>query len=158
MSVSTSIFGHGLAVEGMLLQMDNGVSPDAMVTISNVSDVTLPIMADVVDVTNVGDDWRARIPTLHDMGKIGFSIFWQMEDPTHNNSAGGGSVPSGLRYNLIHNQLRNYQLMYYNVTTAAFVAVDAWPAYVTGFSITGKTGGAWTAKCELSNSGAPSLC
>ncbi len=34
---STSVFGHGLPVEGALLQMDNGASPDAFVTIANVS-------------------------------------------------------------------------------------------------------------------------
>jgi hypothetical protein len=154
---ATSIFGHGIAVEGMLLQMDNGASPDSFVTIANVTDISIPVIADVVDVTNVGDNWRSRIPTLHDMGKIAFSIFWQMEDPTHNNAVGGGSIPSGLRYNLINNQLRNYQLMYYNLTTGLFVGVDAWPGYVTSFAITGKTGSVWMAKIEIVNSAAPSL-
>ena len=154
---ATSVFGHGLAVEGALLQMDNGSSPDAFVTIANVSDIAIPIIAETQDVSNVGDDWRSRIPTLHDMGKIAFSIFWQPEDPTQNNSAGGGSVPSGLMYNLIHNQLRNFQLMVFNVTTGLFVATLAFPGYVVNFQITGKTGGVWMAKCEITNAAAPSL-
>ena len=154
---STSVFGHGLPVEGSLLQIDNGASPDAFVTIANVQDIAIPILAETQDVTNIGDDWRSRITTLKDMGKIALTVFWQPEDPTQNNSAGGGSVPSGLMYNLIRNQLRNFQLMIYNVTTAAFVATLAWPGYVSGFHITGKVGGVWMAKVEFVNSAAPSL-
>lgn len=158
MPSSTSVFGHALAVEGALLQMDNGASPDAFVTIANVSDVSIPIVADTIDVTNIGDDWHARIATLHDMGKMTFTLHYQPEDPTHSSAAGGGSVPSGLMYNLVHNQLRNFQLIFYNVTAGANVATWAWSAYVTGFQVTGKVGGDWQAKLELvSNGTAPSL-
>ncbi len=86
-----------------------------------------------------------------------FSIFWQPEDPTLNNSNPGGAVASGLMYNLIHNQVRNYQLMVFNVTTGLFVATLAWPGYVSGFKISGKVGGVWMAALELVNSAAPSL-
>jgi hypothetical protein len=36
-------------------------------------------------------------------------------------------------------------------------STDAFPAYVTGFHVTGKVGDVWRADVELSNSGAPTL-
>lgn len=150
---SVSPLGPSVAVEGLLLQIDNGTSPDAMQTIANVTDVSLPVVADVVDVTNVGDSWHRRFPTLHDMGKIAFKIYWVMEEVTHRNSANGGSVGAGLRYCLINNLLRNFQLVYNDGNEST----DAFPAYVTSFAITGGVGKVFIASVELSNSGAPSL-
>jgi len=124
-----------------------------MATIANVTDVTLPVITDQVEVTNVGDLWKRRIPTLNDMGKIAFKIYWMMEEPTHRNSLGGGVVGAGLRYLMINQLLRDYQFVYNDGNNST----DAFPAYVTMFSIAGKTGGVFEASIELSNSGAPSL-
>jgi hypothetical protein len=150
---STSLQGPAIAVENLLLQIGNAGSPETMATIANVQDVNLPVIANVVDVTNVGDSWHRRIPTLHDMGKITFKIFWVMEEPTHRNSAGGGSVGAGLRYLLINNLLRDFAFVYPDGNSST----DAFPAYVTSFAITGKVAGVFEATIELSNSGPPSL-
>jgi hypothetical protein len=149
----TSAIGAATPVKGLLLQVGNAGSPETMNTIANATDVVVPVTATTVEVTNVGDSWRRRIPTLYDMGKIAFKIFWMMEEPTHRNSLGGGVVGAGLRYLLVNGLLRDYQLVY----SDGNLSTDAFPAYVTGFSITGKTGGVWEASIELSNSGAPSL-
>lgn len=149
----TSPIGPAIAVEGLLLQISNSSSPEVFQTIANATDLTLPIMTDTVEVTNVGDSWKRHFPTLHDMGKIAFKIFWVMEEVTHRNSANGGSVGAGLRYLLITSQIRDYQFIYPDGNQST----DAFPAYVTSFSITGKTGGVFEASIELSNSGAPSL-
>jgi|HubBroStandDraft_1064217.scaffolds.fasta_scaffold08363_4 hypothetical protein len=145
---STSSLGAAVAVEGLLLQVGNGSSPETFQTITNATDWAMPIMTDVVEVTNVGDSWKRRISTLHDMGKMSFKIYWQMEDPTQNNSS------TGLRYLLINSVLRDYQAIYPNAGSS----VDAWPAYVTEYGITGKVGGVFEASLTLANNGIPSLC
>lgn len=148
-----SPIGPAIAVEGLLLQVGNAGSPETMQTIANATDLSLPIMTSTVDVTNVGDSWRRRIPTLHDMGKITFKIFWVMEEVTHRNSVNGGTVGAGLRYLLVNSLVRDYAFVYPDGNGST----DAFPAYVTSFAITGKTGGVFEATIELSNSGAPSL-
>lgn len=150
---STSPLGPALAVEGLLLQVGNAASPESMQVIANATDFSEPVMTDVVDVTNVSDAWKRRIPTLHDMGKISFKIFWIPEEVTHRNSVNGGSVGAGLRYLLINSLLRDFAFTYPDGNSST----DAFPAYVTSFAITGKVGGVFEAAVELSNSGAPSL-
>lgn len=149
----TSIIGPGQTVTGLLLQVGNAGSPETMATIANATDVTLPIIADVIDVTAFCDQWHRKIPTLNDMGKIAFKIYWVMEEPTHRNSVGGGTVGAGLRYLLINRLLRDYQFIYPDGN----LSTDAFPAYVTMFSISGKVGAVFEAQIELTNSGAPSL-
>jgi len=149
----TSPLGPALAVEGLLIQVGNASSPESMQTIANATDFSMPIMTDVVEVTNVGDSWKRRIPTLHDMGKIGFKIYWIPEEVTHRNSVGGGSVGAGLRYLLINSLLRDYQAVYPDGN----LSTDAWPAYTTSFAITGKVGNVFEAQIETANSGPPSL-
>ena len=90
------------------------------------------------------------------MGKITCKIFWVMEEETHRNSINGGTTGAGLRYLLVNRLLRDYQLVYPNNPAAP--SVDAFPAYCTMFSISGKVGGVFEASCEFDNSGAPSLC
>lgn len=149
----TSLIAPALGVRGTLIQVGNASSPDTMQTIANATDLTLPISAEVVDVTALCDLWRRRIPTLLDMGTIAFKIFWVMEEPTHRNSVNGGSVGAGVRYLLVNQLVRNYQIVYPDGNSST----DAFPAYVTSFSITGSVGGVFTADINLSNSGAPSL-
>lgn len=150
---STSLIAPAIGCRTTLLQVGNGSSPDTMQTIANATDLTLPIVAEVVDVTNLGDLWRRRIPTLLDMGTIAFKIHWVMEEATHRNSINGGAIGAGLRYLLINQLLRNYQFVYPDGNNST----DAFPAYVTSFSITGTVGQVYTADINLSNSGAPSL-
>lgn len=149
----TSLIGPGQTVTGLLLQVGNAASPETMATIANATDVTLPIISDVIDVTAFCDQWHRKIPTLNDMGKIAFKIYWIMEESTHRNSLGGGTVGAGLRYLLINRLLRDYQFVYPDGN----LSTDAFPAYVTMFSISGKVGSVFEAAIELTNSGAPSL-
>lgn len=154
MSSPVSLQGPAVAVEGTLFNMDNGLSPDAFTTVTNISSISLPTIAMTVDVTNVGDGWVRRFPTLHDMGKIAIKLFWQMTDVTQRNSAVIGSQVSGLRWNLINNALRIFQIVYND----GFNSQDVFPAYTTSFAVTGAVGKVWEASVELSNSGAPTLC
>ena len=148
MPASVSSLGPATAVEGLLLYMGTSSgSPASMEVIANATDLTIPIMTDTVDVTNVGDSWKRHFPTLHDMGKIAFKIFWMMTDPTHDNAA------TGLRYVMINSVLRDFAFVYPDGNNST----DSFAAYVTSFSITGKVGGVFEASIELSNSGAPSL-
>ena len=48
----TSAIAAAIAVEGLLLNVGNGSSPETFYTVANVSDVTLPLAAKTVDVTN----------------------------------------------------------------------------------------------------------
>lgn len=149
----TSALGSNLPVSGLLLQVGTGGSPETMYTIANATDLTIPVIADVVDVTNLGDTFHRRAATLGDMGKIAFKIFWIPEEPTHRNSINGGGVPAGLRYLLINRLKRDYQFVYPDGNQST----DAFPAYVTMFSISAKVGGVFEASIELSNDGQPQL-
>lgn len=148
----TSGVGAGLSFTGFQLQAGNGSSPETFTTICNVNDFTMPLKADVVDVTNAGDLWRRRISTLLDMGTIKFKVFYQPQEATHENAVSG--VVRGLRWLLINQTLVNWKAIYPN---AAPASVDYFAAYVTGFNETGKVGDVFTAEIELSNNGAPTL-
>ncbi len=150
---STSLIGAAVPVSGLLLMVGNASSPESFETIANASELKMPVISEEVDVTNFGDLWRRRIPTLQDMGKITFKIFWQMEEPTHNNS-----TPFGIRYLLINKILRDWQIQYPNGANYAPASTDAFPAYVVSFEITAAVGKVFEANITLSNSGAPSLC
>lgn len=153
---STSAIAPYIAVEGLLLQCGTAGSPEGFSTVANVTDFSLPVMTDTIDVTNVGDSWKRKVPTLHDMGKISFKVWWVMEEFTHRNSAGTtgpSGTMDGLRYMMINNILRDWQAVYPDGNEST----DAWPAYTVSFAITGKVGGAFEASVELANSGAPSL-
>ncbi len=148
---ATSALGPSVAVEGTLFQIDNGLSPDSFVTIANVSEIMLPTIQKTVDVTNVGDQWVRTFPTLKDMGKITLKVFWQMADTTHNMAS-----PFGLRYCLVAYPapLRVFKVLYSDVAQSQ----DVFPAYVTGFAVTGMVGKVWEASVDIANSGAPTLC
>lgn len=148
---STSGVAAGIAIEGFQLQAGNGASPETFTTICNVQDYNEPLLGETADVTNVGDKWRRRISTLLDMGKIKFKIFWVMEEATHENAISGNI--RGLRYLFVNQILCNWKAIYPDANNST----DYFPAYVTGFSITGKVGGVFEAELELSNDGAPTL-
>lgn len=149
----TSPIAAALPVAGLLLQVGTGGSPETFQTIANATDMALPVMADTVEITNVGDVWKRKIPTLLDMGKISFKLYWIPEEVTHRNSINGGSVGAGLRYLFINKLIRDWQFVYPDGNSST----DAFPAYVTEFAITGKTGHVFEATITLTNSGAPQL-
>jgi hypothetical protein len=145
---STSVLGPGVSTSGLVLSVSNASSPESFVAIANATDLKLPALAETVDVTNFGDTWRRRIPTLLDMGKISFKVFWEMEDSSHNNS-----TPYGLRYLLLNRVVRDWLIGYPD----GHGSTDSFPAYVTSFEITAAIGKVFEAQIELSNSGSPSL-
>lgn len=154
MPTSTSSIAAAIAVEGMVLQIGNGSSPQVYNSICNVQDWAEPDSSEVVDITNVGDSYRRRIPTLLDLGKMKFKIFWVMTEPTHANSIQGGIT--GLRYLWRNSILTAFQVVY--PVSATQQAVDQFAGYITGFSITGKVGGVFEAEVEFTaNTGAPVL-
>jgi hypothetical protein len=167
MPSSTSTLGPAVSIAGLVLQVDNGSSPDAFQTIANVDSITYPMTCETVDVTNVGNLWKAMFPTLHNMGKIAFKIFWIPEEVTHRNSPTAGSVGAGLMWlflnaNAANNAgLRNWQLVIPDGANPGGNppgSVIAFEAYVTSFAIDAKVGNVFTASIELTNNGvAPSL-
>ncbi len=148
----TSQLGAAIAVEGLLLQLGNGASPQVFNTISNVKDWSEPNISETTDVTNVGDEFRRRIATLLDLGKVTFKIFWVMTEPTHFNGISAGIT--GIRYMWRHRTLGAWQAVYPN----GVQSVDQFLAYVTSFKVTGKVGDTFEADIELStNDPAPLL-
>jgi hypothetical protein len=152
MPTSTSAIAAAIAVEGLVLQIGNGQSPQGYNSICNLQDWNEPNVSDVVDITNVGDNYRRRIPTLLDVGKCMFKIFWVPTEPTHMNAITGAIT--GLRYLWIHQILSSFQVVYPDVNQS----VDQFTAYVTSFKITGKVAGVFEGEIELTpNTGAPIL-
>jgi len=146
----TSTLGAQTITEGFQLQVGGGSSPASFQTIANASDLQLPLKADLVDVSNFGDNWHRRVTTLLDMGKITFKIYWIPLEATHRNES---SPFDGLRYLFVNRVLAYWNFIYPD----GYSSSDSFQAYVSGFSITGKVGGVFEAQIELSNSGAPSL-
>jgi hypothetical protein len=85
----------------------------------------------------------AEIPTLLQYGKMQLKIFWVMEEITHRNSITGAR---GLRDLMLNRILADMQIVYNDGNNST----DAFAAYVTSFSITGKVAGVWEANVELS--------
>lgn len=146
----TSPVGAALGVLGTLLQVQTG-SPAAFYTIANCSDLTLPTKANTVEVTNFGDTWIRRFPTLLDMGDITFNVFFIPTDITHANTT--SNTASGLRYLMLHQTLSTFKLVYPDTGASS----DSFPAYVTDVSISGKVGDVYKGSIKLSNNGAPTL-
>jgi hypothetical protein len=145
---TTSSFGAQLGTEGTLLQALIG-SPAAYMTIANATDWTMPMKSNTVETTNFGDNWVRRFPTLLDMGAITFKVYFIPLEPTHNNTA--ASTTTGLRYLLINRILTTFKLVYPDGSNTS----DAFPAYVTDVSISGKVGAVFEGSITLSNNGAP---
>lgn len=151
---STSTIASAIAVEGFVLQAGNGASPLGWITMANIQDWNEPNMSEKVDVTNVGDNFRRRIPTLLDMGPVTFKVFWVMTEPTHQNAYSVAIGSGGFRYMWRQQLLVNWQAVYPNTNQS----VDQFAAYVTSFKITGKVGHVFEAEIELSpNTGSPVL-
>jgi hypothetical protein len=139
-----SSFGAQLATAGFEIAIGTAASPPVYTVVANCSDMTLPAKSDTVDVTNFGDSYHRRAATLLDLGKITCKIFWRPEEPTHD-------ATTGLRGLWINRTLAPVEFIYPDGAT------DAFNAYVTGFSVTGKVGGVFEATVEFSNSGPVTL-
>jgi hypothetical protein len=151
MPTSTSAIAAALAVEGFVLQIGVG-SPVSYSSVANIQDWNEPNKSDVVDITNVGDAYKRRIPTLLDIGVCKAKLFWVPTEPSHQNAING--VIKGLRYLWINQILTAFQVVYPNLGQS----VDRFQCYVTSFMVTGKVGGVFEAEIEFTpNDGNPTL-
>ncbi len=154
MPAGTSAIADHVSVSGLLLNVSNsGSSPDSFFTVCNVGNLSLPLAATEVLVTNVSDTWVRRVPTLLDMGKVALDVFWVMEEQTHRNSAGGGGTATGMRYLFVNKLLRDWQAIYPDGNNST----DAFSAYVTSFTISAKVGDVFHAAVNLGTTGIPQL-
>ena len=147
----TSPEGAAIETIGFQLMVGNALSPESFFNILNATKFKLPSKADVIDVTNYGDLWRRRIPTLLDMGEIAFTVYWVMTELSHHN--GPNSTAWGLRYMLVNRLLRDWEAVYPDGNNST----DAFPAYVVNFEISGNIAGVYEANITLNNSGQPTL-
>ena len=145
----TSALGSSQVFEQTAIQVGTAGSAPSFVTIANVSTLTLPLKEDIVDVTNVGDHWHRRRPTLNDMGTINFHVYYVPLEPTHDN------VTGGLLYMLINQVLKDWQVITPAVSTGT--VTHAFPAYVSAFAITSKVADVYHANADLANDGAPTI-
>lgn len=136
-----------VSVQGVVLQVGNGSSPETFQTIVNISKFTFPTKAKVVDVTNVSNIWKQQIPTLLEIGDLTCEVFWVMEDPTLNSQVGG------LRYLFANKLKRDFQITYNDGNNST----DAFQAYVTTYQITGQVADVFKAQITLSGTGQPQL-
>ncbi len=147
----TSPLGAAISTVGFQLLVGNAICPESFFQILNVTDFKLPLKSDMVEVTNMGDLYKRRIPTLLDMGNITFKVYWVMEESSHHN--GLDSTAYGLRYLWQNRLLRDWQAIYPDGNNST----DAFPAYVAEFNKSGLIGKAYEADIVLSNSGEPSI-
>ncbi len=145
---STSPIAASLPVAGLTISVSTSGSPESFSVIANVQDYAQAMKSTVVMVTNVGDNYVRRQPTLIDPGVPTFKVFWIPEETSHRNSAGGGSVAAGLRYLMLQKLLRDWQIGY-PADANGNTATDAFKAFVTDFAITAKVGGVFEAQITL---------
>lgn len=139
---------QAVSVQGVLLQVGNGGSPETFVTVSNVTKLTFPNKVTMVKTTNVSNIWMTQIPTTLEIGDLQLDVFWVMEDPTINSQS-----PYGLRYIFEQRLKKDWQIIYPDGNSST----DAFQAYVSQFAITGQVNGVFTATVTLSGTGQPSL-
>lgn len=158
MPASTSPIAASLPITGMTLAVGTGASPETLNVIANMQDYNQAMKSIIVDVTNVGNNYVKRQPTVIDPGAPTFKIFWIPEETSHRNSAGGGTVSAGLRYLMIQKLLRDW-VVQYPPDPNNNAPADAYKAFVTDFGITGKNKGVFEAQISLAiNDDAPTFC
>ena len=140
---TTSTVGAAQGVLGMEILFGSPLTT----ILCNVEDLDLPTIAKTVEVTNVSDLWVRRFPTLLDMGKITFKVFWIMTEATHR-------YTTGIRGLLVNQTLTAFKILYPDASPASS---DTFSAYVTSFHVTAKVGDVFHAAIELSNNGVPTL-
>ena len=140
--------GASLPITGLTLSIGTAGSPDSLSIVANQEEYNQAMKSTVVMVTNVGDQFVRRQPTIVDPGEPIFKVFWIPEETSHRNSPDAGTVTAGLRYLLIKRLLRQIEVSYpadLNGNTPA----DSFLAFVTSFGITGKVAGLFEANTTL---------
>lgn len=134
-----------VAVQGLQLLIGNGGSPETFTAIAYVSGYSRSGQTRKVDISNVSDAWMRIIPTLLEAGTVSLEIFWKMHEATHSNNA------AGLRGLWINKTLTDFQFAFPGGN-----GTDAFQAYVTKFSDSGKVADVFRAQIDLSIDDAPS--
>jgi hypothetical protein len=145
---STSIIAASLPFEGTTISVGTAGSPESMWVVANVEDYNQAMKSTVVMVTNAGDKFVRRQPTIIDPGAPTFKIYWIPLEVSHRNSLNGGTVSAGLRYLMIQQLLRDFQIGW-PADPNGDIATDAYKAFVTDFGITGKVAGVYEANITL---------
>lgn len=154
---STSPIAADLPVSGFQIRVGNASSASSFSYIANVQDYNRAQKSTVVMVTNVGDQFVRRQPTIIDPGAPTFKIFYIPEETSHRNAVNGGAVAAGLIYLQINQLLRDWQAQY-PPDPNGNSPEEAYKAFVTDFGITGKVAGVFEAQVTLGiNDQAPSL-
>lgn len=142
---TTSQISAALGFQGLEICIGATGSPETFTIVSNVEDYTQAMKNTVVMVTNAGDNFVRRFPTVTDPGEPTFKIFWIPLEPSHRNSPeSGGNIAAGLRYLCINKVLTDVQTRY-PADANGDVATDAFKAYITSFQVTGKVAGVFEA-------------
>lgn len=155
---STSPIAASLPVEGLTISIGTAGSPDFLSVIANAEDYSQAMKNTIVMVTNVGDRFVRRQPTITDPGEPTFKVFWIPEETSHRNSPDNGNVAAGLRYLMLNNLLRQV-VIHYPADPNGNAPSDSFLAFVTSFGITGKVAGVFEAQITLGiNDQNPSFC
>jgi hypothetical protein len=145
----TSTLGSAQVFEQTEIQVGTAGSAGSFQTIANIETLSLPLKEILVEVTNVGDHWVRRRPTVNDMGTIALGVFYVPLEPTHDNVSGG------MLYMLINQVLADWQVVTPVVSTGS--VTHEFPAYVSDFAITAKVKDVYHAAAQLANDGAPTI-
>ena len=145
---STSPIAASLPITGFTLSVGTSGSPDSLNLIANQQEYNQAMKSTIVMVTNVGDQFVRRQPTIVDPGEPTFKIFWIPEEVSHRNSPDAGAVTAGLRYLMIKRLLRPWEANY-PADPNGNAPSDAYYAFVTSFGITGKVAGVFEAQVAL---------
>ena len=146
--LTTSALGASLPITGFTLQVNTSNSPSTPFDIANVQDYNRAQKSTVVMVTNVGDQFVRRQPTIVDPGAPTFKVFYIPMEQTHHNGVNGGTVPPGLIYLQINRLLREW-VANYPADLNGNTPSEAYAAFVTDFGLTGKVAGVFEAQCSL---------
>ena len=156
-NLSVSPIAASLPVSGFQIRVGTAGSPESFSYIANVQDYNRAQKSTVVMVTNVGDLFVRRQPTIVDPGAPTFKIYYIPEETSHRNSVNGGTVTAGLVYLQLQQLLRDWQAQY-PPDPEGNSPEEAYKAFVTDFGITGKIGGVFEAQVTLGiNDGNPTL-
>jgi|GEM_PF-3436998 len=155
---STSAIAASLPITGLTLSIGTAGSPDSLSIVANQEEYNQAMKSTVVMVTNVGDQFVRRQPTIVDPGEPTFKVFWIPEEVSHRNSADAGTVTAGLRYLMIKRLLRQVVVNYPSDPNGNAPS-DSFEAFVTSFGLTGKVAGVFEAQVTMGISDqAPSFC
>ena len=148
MPSSTSPIAASLPVTGLNIFVNTAASANAPSIIYNVQDFARAQKSTVVMVTNVGNRFAKRQPTLIDPGVPTFKVFYIPDDASMRNSPDTGAQAAGLIYLQLNLLLREFAAKY-PADANGNVEEEAYFAFVTDFGITGKTAGVFEAAVTL---------